>query len=274
MSYLGSFSVTSDLRLKIEKALATDGAVILPPMDTLDSLGLLQLEGFYAQCVMLDPWYNKGVGGVTSDYDQFITQLLAAAAPVGDHIYLWGFPEIIANFMNRWPSELQLVAWLTWYYKNNPSVIRGWRSAQMTCLHLSKVSAKLYPEHFLNEKQKEKQRQGKLRYMPGPPSVLDGDFGPGEELHLPADVIEYPLNIGFVGRSEQTGHPAQKPIRVYEPLVQMVTQPGDLVIDPMAGSGTAGVVGRAEGNRVILCDMSEEYTQIMEKRLGVLRLEL
>ena len=142
------------------------------------------------------------------------------------------------------------MAWLTWYYKNCPSVIRGWRSAQLTCLHLSKDGARLYPEHFLNEKQLEKRAQGKLRYLPGPLSV-----------------IETSLLVGFVGRKEQTGHPAQKPEKAIEPLVKMTTQEGDLVLDPMCGSGTTGIVCEKLGRRSILCDVSEEWTEVARRRL-------
>lgn len=123
--------------------------------------------------VMLDPWYNKGIGGVREDYDGWLAQVAEAAARVADHVYVWGFPEIVWKLLNQLPRSLSLVCWLTWYYKNCPSVIRGWRSAQYTCLHLAKESARLYPEHFLNEAQIEKQNEGKLRYLPGPPSVID-----------------------------------------------------------------------------------------------------
>lgn len=165
--------------------------IILPPMDVVDSLQLLDRLGVHCAAVMLDPWYNKGVGGVRDDYDSFIHEILMLSGRISQHVYLWGFPEIVARFVGTYPADLELTAWLTWYYKNNPSVIRGWRSSQMACLHLSKPGAKLYPEHFLNEAQLEKKAQGKLRYMPGPPSV-----------------IEDSLLVGFVGRKEQTGHPA------------------------------------------------------------------
>jgi site-specific DNA-methyltransferase (adenine-specific) len=114
----------------------------------------------------------------------------------------------------------------------------------------------LYPEHFLNDVQLAKQEAGKLRYMPGPPSVID-----------------VPLNIGFVGKDEQTGHPSQKPEKVIEPLVLMTTKPGDVVLDPMCGSGTTGVVCGRLGRKAVLCDISEEYTQLTERRLGVKRIQ-
>jgi hypothetical protein len=52
-------------------------------------------------------------------------------------------------------------------YKNNSSVIRGWRSSQQACLHLSKPKAKLHPENFFNEIQKAKYQQ-QMRFIPGP----------------------------------------------------------------------------------------------------------
>lgn len=246
-----------EVRRAVQSSLSENGVIILPPMDAQKSLRLMALLGLRAQTTMLDPWYNKGVGGVRNDYQEHILNLLNDAAPISDHIYLWGFPEIVARFVERIPSPLNLVAWLTWYYKNNPSVIRGWRSAQMACLHLSRPGAKLHPEHFLNEAQKQKQAEGKLRYMPGPPSV-----------------IEAPLNIGFVGRKEQTGHPAQKPVAVFKRLYEMTTVTGDLIFDPMSGSGTTGEAARDLGRVAVLCDQSEEFTVIMENRLSIKRIEL
>ncbi len=238
----------------VQTSLAVERVAILPPRDVVDTLQLLHALGIYAQATILDPWYNKGIGGVREDYQDFIVHLLNLSAKLSDHVFLWGFPEIIAPFVERIPRPLTLVAWLTWYYKNSPSVIRGWRSSQMACLHLSHPQAPLYPEHFLNAAQREKQAQGKLRYMPGPTSV-----------------IEEPLLVGFVGRNEQTGHPAQKPVAVFEKLILMTTKADGLVIDPMSGSGTTGLAALKLGRRAILCDASDEYTQIAETRLKVYR---
>lgn len=256
------------LATPVEKALANDGIAILPPCDVFDHLKLLNELGLTPTMVMLDPWYNKGVGGALDweEYDAFIRKLISQFGACTDHLYLWGFPEIVARYVSDIEQPLVLLAWLTWYYKNNPSVIRGWRSAQMTCLHLVRSGARLYPEHFLNEAQKEKQRQGKLRYMPGPPSVLEDE--PGH-----ADVIEEPLIIGFVKKQEQTGHPAQKPEAVYRKLVLMVSDENALLSDPMAGSGTLGAVASKLGRRAILSDSNPEYVAIMENRLGIRRVK-
>lgn len=249
----------------IDEALERDGVVILPPQDVKQTLALVQLLDYHFDTAMLDPWYNKGFGGMQDDYLHFFLDVIRQSGNVAEHVYFWGFPEIVAPFVERIPKPLELVCWLTWYYKNNPSVIRGWRSSQNACLHLAKSGAALYPERFLNEKQLALKEKGKLRYMPGPTSVLDD---------TPTDVIEQALLVGFVGRNEQTGHPSQKPFKVYDQLLQMTVSEGGLTLDPMCGSGTTGAVAKERGFRAILCDGSDEYTKLVEKRLGVKRLNI
>lgn len=244
---------TSNYREMLNNTLQDEGTVILPPQDVLVTLNSLP---FPVTTTILDPWYNKGIGGVRDDYYDWLFTVLKMTAKLSEHIFLWGFPEIIYKALDNLPEKYKLVAWLTWYYKNLPSVNRGWRSAQYTCLHIARDTATLYPEHFLNKAQLDLKEQGKLRYMPGPSTV-----------------IEEPLQIGFVGKKEQTGHPAQKPVKTIEPLVLMTTVEGDLVLDPMCGSGTTGEVCRTLGRWSILCDGEEEYTEMTEKRLGIKRIE-
>ena len=260
-----SENLVADIQGVIADGLSRDGVVILPPQDVKGTLALVRLLGFHFDTVMLDPWYNKGFGGTQEDYLPFFLDVIRQSGGVSEHVYFWGFPEIVAPFVERIPKPLELVCWLTWYYKNNPSVIRGWRSSQNACLHMSKPGAVLHPERFLNEKQLALKEQGKLRYMPGPTSVLDDS---------PTDVIEQALLVGFVGRKEQTGHPSQKPFKVYDQLLKMTVSDAGLILDPMCGSGTAGAVAKEQSFRAILCDGSDEYTALVEKRLGVNRLNI
>ena len=246
-----------ELRDTIASALGKNGVAILPPLDIELSSQLMLSLGFRAQCCVLDPWYNKGVGGVRDDYDDYLPHLLRCVAPLSDHVFLWGFPEIVARFVRILPEPLTLKCWLTWFYKNSPSRIRGWRSAQMACLHLTSPNAVMHVENFLNDVQLEKMQQGKLLYMPGPPSV-----------------IEESLLCGFVGKKEQTGHPSQKPLSVIERTLLMATARGELAMDLMSGSGTTGEACLVNERYAILCDISEEYTKIAEKRLGVARIDI
>src|SRR5208282_3752582 len=86
-----------ELRGTIASELGKNGVAILPPLDIEFSSQLLLSLGFHAQCCVLDPWYNKGVGGVRDDYDEYIMGLLRNVCHLSDHVYLWGFPEIVAR---------------------------------------------------------------------------------------------------------------------------------------------------------------------------------
>jgi hypothetical protein len=224
----------------------------LAPQDVFAAFDEVTRRGLRPKLTMLDPWYNKGVGGVIPNYDEFISGLLVRACEISEHVYLWGFPEVIGPYVRSVPKSHELVAWLTWYYKNNPSVIRGWRSSQMACLHLATPKAPLYPQNFLNRIQKERFEQRTLRYIPGPTSV-----------------IESALLIGFVGKNEQTGHPAQKPIAVYDKLIRMTTIEGELIFDPLCGSGTTAAVALIRNRRAILSDISPDYLAIAQSRTAI-----
>lgn len=239
----------------LQTELERSGVVILPPMDAKQSTRLLREFGIKPQATILDPWYNRGTGGVRDDYVDYQLEIINEIAPNTEHFFFWGFPEIVALFINRIPAPLEFVTWITWYYKNNPSVIRGWRSSQQACLHYALPKAKMYPEHFFNAQQELRFEEKKMRFVPGPTSV-----------------IEESLLVGFVGKNEQTGHPAQKPEKVYEKLVLMSSKPDQIVFDPMAGSGTTAAVCKSNNRYCIIADESEEFTSICEERLGVSRL--
>jgi site-specific DNA-methyltransferase (adenine-specific) len=67
---------------------------------------------------------------------------------------------------------------------------------------------------------------------------------------------------------EKTGYPTQKPEGLVRRFVQASSRPGDLCLDPFAGSGTLGAVAAALGRRYLLIDASEDAVAVMRTRLG------
>lgn len=63
-------------------------------------------------------------------------------------------------------------------------------------------------------------------------------------------------------------HPTQKPIPLICELVALFSNPGDLILDPFAGSGTTGVAAKRLGRRCILIEQEERYCEIAAKRLS------
>ena len=61
-------------------------------------------------------------------------------------------------------------------------------------------------------------------------------------------------------------HPAQKPVELTNFLVSLLTNEGDLVVDPFAGSGSTLVSAAALGRRYIGCDLEDQYVAIAARR--------
>lgn len=77
-----------------------------------------------------------------------------------------------------------------------------------------------------------------------------------------ADIPALPHNS-----KERLPHPTQKPLKLIERILEMGTDPGDLVLDPCAGSGTTGEACRLLGRKFIGFEKNPEYFKIAEKRL-------
>ena len=67
---------------------------------------------------------------------------------------------------------------------------------------------------------------------------------------------------------EKTGYPTQKPLGVLNRVIAVHTEPGDLVLDFFAGSGTTGEAAALKGRRFTLIDNSEDAVRVMERRLA------
>ena len=62
-------------------------------------------------------------------------------------------------------------------------------------------------------------------------------------------------------------HPTSKPIQLMSYLVTLGSRPGDVVLDPFAGSGTTGIACKLESRDYILIELMPEYYAIMKARL-------
>jgi DNA modification methylase len=56
-------------------------------------------------------------------------------------------------------------------------------------------------------------------------------------------------------------HPARFPAQVPEYFIRLLTEAGDLVVDPFAGSCVTGAVAEALERKWVCCELSEEYLQ-------------
>ena len=61
---------------------------------------------------------------------------------------------------------------------------------------------------------------------------------------------------------EKTAHPTQKPIEIVRKLIGFCSDPGDLILDPFAGSGSTAVAAVLDGRRCLTAELSEAFAEI------------
>lgn len=67
--------------------------------------------------------------------------------------------------------------------------------------------------------------------------------------------------------AEKVNHPTQKPLALMERIVNIWSNPGDLVLDCFAGSGSTLVAAKKLNRNYIGCELSETYFNIAKERL-------
>ena len=100
------------------------------------------------------------------------------------------------------------------------------------------------------------------------PYMAPGLVGPEKAARgkLPTDVWWHTI-VSPTGR-EKTGYPTQKPLGVLRRIVTASSNPGDLVLDFFAGSGTTGAACLELGRRFILVDAHPEAIAVMRTRFA------
>lgn len=83
---------------------------------------------------------------------------------------------------------------------------------------------------------------------------------------LPTDVWWH--TIVSPNGKEKTGYPTQKPVGVLRRIITASSNPGDLVLDFFAGSGTTGAAAAELGRDFLLVDNNEEAVATMARRFA------
>ena len=84
----------------------------------------------------------------------------------------------------------------------------------------------------------------------------------------------FETSVTPAGEKKFGKHPTQKPVVLLETFVQLLSNEGDIVLDPFMGSGSTGVAALKHKRKFIGVDLSEEYCEIAKKRLEMICREM
>ena len=244
--------------------------------DVLELLARIPDGG--ADLVVTDPPYAIG----KADWDEFasldayvdwcdawLAEVRRVLAPTGS-AYVCGFSEILAELKARSARRFAECRWLVWYYRNKANLGRDWGRSHESILHLRArrgggidVDAVRVPYNAHTTRYPERVQAVTSQYGRG---KRRDSWQPHPLGAKPRDVLEIPVLCNGMG--EKTAHATQKPEALIEKLVLASSRPGDLVVDPFAGSGTTAVVAARLGRRFLCGDADPAYVGMARARLG------
>lgn len=87
---------------------------------------------------------------------------------------------------------------------------------------------------------------------------------------IPCKKYKYKSNIWYysTGSKNSKGHPAPFPEQLAEDHILSWSNKGDIVLDPMAGSGTTLKMAKENNRKYIGIEISKEYCEIINKKLN------
>jgi site-specific DNA-methyltransferase (cytosine-N4-specific) len=147
---------------------------------------------------------------------------------------------------------------------NNKSVLRPYSKSMKELLRKKKYNAGRRPSnHSISEKSFLENHGGSIM-----PNFLELDnMVENETTRLPENVIRFSntnSNDSFLRICRMKGitpHPARMNPGLVAFFIDFLTEPGDLILDPFAGSNTTGYVTELLERRWIAIEMMEEYGQ-------------
>lgn len=82
--------------------------------------------------------------------------------------------------------------------------------------------------------------------------------------------MAYPTNVlHFANECGYKNHPAVSPKAIPDWFIRLLTDEGDTVLDPFAGSGKTLVIALGLSRNAIGIDTELEYNNLMEKAVGL-----
>lgn len=203
-----------------------------------------------ADAVIADPPYGFGAYPTDRAPDP---DVLRALVRLGQSAAVFGYPEVLV----AWCVAAGLVPdeWVTWWPTNKPTprTARLPRSSEhIAVFGQTSGSARLTRPRRVPDKWSQKVTAGR---------------------GLPADVAR----LEDVWRDASPGmqcnghlrlHPNEKPVSLLAKLVDLCSEPGQLVLDPFMGSGTTLRAAKDLGRRAIGIEVEERYCEIAAKRLA------
>lgn len=95
-----------------------------------------------------------------------------------------------------------------------------------------------------------------------------GEYGLESERGIPLD-MSYPRSVVEVENCQEYEHPTQKPVKLLQKLITLFTDPGEVVIDPVAGSASTIIAAIRTGRSAYGFEIKKDFFKAASDRIGL-----
>lgn len=239
--------------------------------DTFEILPLLPSASY--DLLFADPPYNlakrfgreKAARRSDDDYEEWLDSWLRLCVPLlkaTASVYICGDWRSGAAIQRAGERYFTLRNRITWEREKGRGAKANWKNASEDVWFYT--ASETYT--FNLEAVKQRRRVIAPYRTNGEPKdwseTDDGKFRDTHPSNLWTD-----LTVPFWSMPENTDHPTQKPEKLLAKVILASTNPGDLVLDPFAGSGTTAVVAKKLGRQFTAIEADEQHCLASLKRL-------
>jgi adenine-specific DNA-methyltransferase len=233
---------------------------------------LNMIESESVDLVFADPPYNIGKNfdglhdnWLEGDYlnwaFKWIAECHRVLKPFGS-FYLMNSTENMPHFDLKCREYFTIKSRIVWHYDSSGvQAKRFFGSMYEPILMLTKHAQKYtfnYEAILVEAKTGAKRKL--IDYRKEPPRP----YNPSK---VPGNVWTFP-RVRFKMK-EYENHPTQKPEALLERIIKVSSNPGDMVLDPFAGSFTTCAVAKRLGRKSIGIELNGEYVKMGIRRLGL-----
>ncbi len=228
----------------------------------------------FADLIIIDPPYNltKNFNGLKfnscseKNYDDYLNSWFPAVCkklkPSGS-LYMCGDWKCTSSLQRAIEKELSILNRITWQREKGRGAKSNWKNGMEDIWFAVKNPS----DYYFNVDAVMMKRKVLAPYKKdGKPKDWNKEERGNFRLTYPSNFWD-DISIPFWSMPENTEHPTQKSEKLYAKLILASSKPGDVVLDPFLGSGTASVVAKKLNRNYCGIEINEEYCLLAEKRL-------
>lgn len=225
--------------------------------------------------IIIDPPYNlhKDFHGNkfnamnSEDYEAYLRSWLQKVCnkltPDGS-LYMCGDWKCTSSMQKVIAEHLTIINRITWQREKGRGAKHNWKN----CMEDIWFAVKNPDTYYFNIEAVKMKRRVLAPYRKDgkPKDWTESTDGEKYRITHPSNFWD-DISVPFWSMPENTPHPTQKPEKLYAKLILASSKPGDIILDPFLGSGTAAVVAKKLDRQYCGIEANTEYCLWAAKRL-------